>query len=1800
MPHVDGGLCRRRLVSGGGRLERRRRRLGGATILVVLLLLAAPAAAALRATTDVNTTITIGGSPVTVTLPTAGEIGYVTFAGSSGQNLGLGLSANTIGTVTVTVKRPDGSTLASKLLVGSADELDFTLNVSGTYTIVVDPYQTATGSITLTLSEDLVSSISIGGSSTTVTTTRAGENARVTFSGTSGQNLGLGITGNTTTGVQVLVRRPDGSTLSSGIFVASGERDFTLDVTGSFTMFVDPIEARTGSITFTLSEDLVATIAIGGSTTSVTTTRPGENARITFSGTAGQHLGVGLTANTTTGLELSVKSPAWTTVSSAILVSIGELDASLTASGTHTVFVDPVDDRTGSVSLLLSHDVMATTTVGGAATSVTITREGQNARVTFSGATYQPLHLSLTGVSIGTSTCCTAYARIRRPDESNQESVLFGTNGKEQDLAALSQTGTHTVFVDPDQLHTGSATVRLYQSGAFQKIEQTRGPCIGKRHTKSGTYGCPADPVNSLTGAFTTSVTDLELPGTGIPFSFVRSYSSDDPTQGRLGIGWTDNFAASLTVQGSGDVLFHGDAGELLLFARQADGTFAPPPGSLSTLVAVSGEYELKTTDLVRYRFTSQGRLSSIKDRNDNGLTLAYDGSNKLTTITDSAGRDTTLTYNGSPLSQLSGPGGTVAYVYTNNRLTSVTDVAGKQWTYRYDGSGRLDQETDPLGHAVVTNVYNANGRVTSQTDALGRVTTLAWNESTQTLTITDARNNVWKDDYTNNVLTQQVDALGRTTNYAYDAQVNQTSVTAPTGEATAMVYDARGNLTQATAPASLGGAQKTITYDTNNNVTSVTDARGKVTAYGYDANGNNTTVVQDGITVATNVYNGSGQLTGSTDGRGKTTTYTYDTNGNLASVTDPLGNKTTYGYDAAGRMTSIVEPRGNVQGADPNQYKTTYTYDAAGRLLTETDPLGNTTTHVYDNAGNRTSTTDARGKTTTFTYDAANRLLTETAADTGVTTYTYDVVGNKLTEVDPRGKTTTYTYDANNRLASVTTPLGNKTTYFHDLNGNLTKEVEPRGNIQGANPDDYDTLYTYDAAGRMLTETDPLGNAITYTYDAVGNRMSVRDARNNTTTYAYDGLNRLTTVTAPGGAATTYTYDTAGNLLTRTDANNHVTSYQYDDAGRQITMTRPLNRQWTYAYDAAGNLTQVVDANGNATQTAGDGTTTYTYDRAGRQTGIDYSDSTPDVTFSYDAVANRTQMTDGAGTQTYAYDNVNRMTSVTRGADTFSYLYDLGGNITRRTYPDATVIDYAYDDDSRLQSATNGGSTTSYAYDAAGNLTATTLPAANGNVEERTYDRAGRLTRVKSVKAGNTLVDFTYTLDAAGNPTQVVRAGSAAGTTTYTYDVRDRLTEVCFQASCPGGSDPFIRWTYDGVGNRLTEARPAGTTNYTYNAADELTQAAGTAYSYDANGNQTSKGSRTFAYDLANRLTATASGGSTTTYSYDGDGNRTIAATAAATTRYLWDTVHRLPQLALERNGSGALIRRYAYGLRRISMDSGGSSSYYHYDNVDSVANLTSPNGTSQRTYAYEPFGATRVETQDDPSAPQNVMMFTGELYEENESYYLRARTYDTASGRFLQHDPAVQAETDPHLSAYLYAGNQPTALIDPSGMCATKPALAGQAVVRMVTSSAGVEADVPSAEPCARYRNTKEGFTAIIVKLIADRTTPSQRGYYIEFHVQPRYRSFTTGSRAKTQMVVWGRAAGERRRRKLQAPVGHASFAAHTRVTVAPNSRVYVRGFATLDPRPQRIDCIPFGGPCFRIEIYGASQEYRCDARL
>jgi RHS repeat-associated protein len=702
------------------------------------------------------------------------------------------------------------------------------------------------------------------------------------------------------------------------------------------------------------------------------------------------------------------------------------------------------------------------------------------------------------------------------------------------------------------------------------------------------------------------------------------------------------------------------------------------------------------------------------------------------------------------------------------------------------------------------------------------------------------------------------------------------------------------------------------------------------------------------------------------------------------------------------------------------------------------------TTSYGYDGNDNLTSRTDPMGRQTTYLYDALDQLASETQVGSGG---------------DP-SPTTTYSYDEVGNQTSVTTPLGNKTTYSYDRDNRKATMVEARGNVAGCGcAGQYTWSYGYDASGHLSSLADPVtpGHPLTYGYDRVGRQASTADQLGNTTGYGYDDLGRLQAVTAPDSSQTTYAYnDNTNDLTSRTDANLHTTQYGYDLAHRLTSRADPLGGSWTYEYDAAGNRTKEVDPKANAAGNEALGRTSYSYDRLDQLTSTDYSDTqaNPDVSYSYNGFGDRIAMSDGgASPVSYVYNTDGELTSESRGSDSFSYSYDSLGNLKQEVYPGGTTVDYGHDADGRLSSVTSGGAATSYSYDAADHPLTTTLPASNGYVQTRTYDAAGRLTELKNASGAAVLSDYQLALDYAGNPTQVTKPGGALES--YGYDQFNRLTSVCYQASCPGANDPFVRWTYDSVGNRLTEARPEGTTTYSYNAGDELTQAVGPqgtrTYSHDPNGRQTGAGSSSFSWNVADQLSSATVAGQTSSYSYDGDGKRLTASAGGSTTKYLWDSnspTGELPQLALERDGAGNLLRRYLYGQDPgpLSLATPTGTFYDHYDSFGSVTKLTSAGGAPEWTYAYEPFGPLRSSSKDDPAAPANPMQFAGQYLDPNTALYnMRARQYDPAVARFLSTDPLSPDHDDPYSSAYAYASDQPTVFMDPSGMCLDSVPLVG-----------------------------------------------------------------------------------------------------------------------------------------------------------
>lgn len=100
-----------------------------------------------------------------VTLGTPNKIAMILFDGISGQRVGLQMSAVTIAGSTVTVYTPGGATLGSASIGTAGGAIGVSvLPTTGTYTIVVDPSSTNTGSMTLSLgAPDLtVSGLTVG------------------------------------------------------------------------------------------------------------------------------------------------------------------------------------------------------------------------------------------------------------------------------------------------------------------------------------------------------------------------------------------------------------------------------------------------------------------------------------------------------------------------------------------------------------------------------------------------------------------------------------------------------------------------------------------------------------------------------------------------------------------------------------------------------------------------------------------------------------------------------------------------------------------------------------------------------------------------------------------------------------------------------------------------------------------------------------------------------------------------------------------------------------------------------------------------------------------------------------------------------------------------------------------------------------------------------------------------------------------------------------------------------------------------------------------------------------------------------------------------------------------------------------------------------------------------------------------------------------------------------------------------------------------------------------------------------
>jgi len=133
-------------------------------------------------------------------------------------------------------------------------------------------------------------------------------------------------------------------------------------------------------------------------------------------------------------------------------------------------------------------------------------------------------------------------------------------------------------------------------------------------------------------------------------------------------------------------------------------------------------------------------------------------------------------------------------------------------------------------------------------------------------------------------------------------------------------------------------------------------------------------------------------------------------------------------------------------------------------------------------------------------------------------------------------------------------------------------------------------------------------------------------------------------------------------------------------------------------------------------------------------------------------------------------------------------------------------------------------------------------------------------------------------------------------------------------------------------------------------------------------------------------------------------------------------------------RNGED--VTTYLYGLGIVGeVTPGGEQYFYGQDALGSVRFVLDGDAELVGRYEYGPFG--------DPYGHVGAgtsFQFAGELWDEaSQLYYLRARHYNPALGRFMTRDPfAGLVQVPQTLHPYVYVGNNPINLTDPSGQFA------------------------------------------------------------------------------------------------------------------------------------------------------------------
>lgn len=406
----------------------------------------------------------VAGTPETVAITLPGQIAEAEFTATAGQTVALNMNSITTTPANKYVQLYVFDSSGTQ--VGTANgTTSGTLNLpdlaADTYTVLVEPGDAATGSVTVELANGLTGTLPADGTSQTFATTVANQNGYFSFAATAGDDLSLGVTDVTVTGssyVYVTVHRPSGAQMTYAVCYASSNPGCLMKLrnlpeTGDYEVRITAA-AQAANYTLTLSPHVDGGVLALDTPKTSAVTSPGQIGEFEFSATAGQTATLNMRSITTTPANKTVYFRVYNASGSQIGSAYGTTSATLNmddlATGTYTVLVEPNNAATGSFTLELASGLTGTLPTDGTSQSFSTAVAGQHGYFTFNATTGDDLSLGVTGLTLsGGSIATIRVYRPSGPQVTYLNCYASASPGCMLKLRNLPETGEYTVTVNP-------------------------------------------------------------------------------------------------------------------------------------------------------------------------------------------------------------------------------------------------------------------------------------------------------------------------------------------------------------------------------------------------------------------------------------------------------------------------------------------------------------------------------------------------------------------------------------------------------------------------------------------------------------------------------------------------------------------------------------------------------------------------------------------------------------------------------------------------------------------------------------------------------------------------------------------------------------------------------------------------------------------------------------------------------------------------------------------------------------------------------------------------------------------------------------------------------------------------------------------------------------------------------------------------------------------------------------------------------------------------------------------------------